>query len=177
MKLQGWRKLFFFLVERHLNPGSFNPWFFNYELFNPGLSEHEFWNHGVEKSGPNPKIFENKYWELAVLKISVFLSRPFWNFFCFIPMKTSQSLLVSKDGSKFWPLSYVTNLKKSQKTFVAFCSFFPCSLTVFHRGRQQKSRGRQWKSSRAGQQNFFFIVQPDFNVEISPKNATKHPVA
>ena len=42
--------------------------------------------------------------------------------------------------------------------------------TVFHRGRQQKS-------SRAGQQNNFFIFQPDFNEEISPKNATKHPVA
>ena len=27
--------------------------------------------------------------------------------------------------------------------FVAFCSFFPCSLTVFHRGRQWKSEGRQ----------------------------------
>ena len=27
--------------------------------------------------------------------------------------------------------------------FVAFCSFFPCSLSVFHRGRQQKSGGRQ----------------------------------
>ena len=40
--------------------------------------------------------------------------------------------------------------------------------TIFHRGRQQKS-------SRAGQQNNFFIFQPDFNVEISPKNATKHP--
>ena len=25
--------------------------------------------------------------------------------------------------------------------------------------------------------NFFFIFQPDFNVEIPPKNATKHPVA
>jgi hypothetical protein len=23
----------------------------------------------------------------------------------------------------------------------------------------------------------FFIFQPDFNIEISPKNATKHPVA
>ena len=42
--------------------------------------------------------------------------------------------------------------------------------TVFHRGRQQKS-------SRAGQQNIFFIFEPDFNEEISPKNATKHPVA
>ena len=42
--------------------------------------------------------------------------------------------------------------------------------TVFH-------RGRQWKSSRAGQQNIFFIFQHDFNIEILPKNATKHPVA
>ena len=31
--------------------------------------------------------------------------------------------------------------------------------TVFHRGRQQKS-------SRAGQQNIFFIIQPDFNIDI-----------
>ena len=42
--------------------------------------------------------------------------------------------------------------------------------TVFH-------RGREWKSSRAGQQNNFFIFPPNFNVEISPKNATKHSVA
>jgi hypothetical protein len=42
--------------------------------------------------------------------------------------------------------------------------------TVFHRGRQQKS-------SRTGQQNIFFIFQPDFNKKISPTNATKHPVA
>ena len=42
--------------------------------------------------------------------------------------------------------------------------------TVFHRGRQQKS-------TRAGQQNNFFIFKPDFNEEISRKNATKHPVA
>ena len=27
--------------------------------------------------------------------------------------------------------------------FVAFCSFFLCSLTVVHRGRQRKSGGRQ----------------------------------
>ena len=42
--------------------------------------------------------------------------------------------------------------------------------TVFH-------KGRQWKSSRAGQQNNFFTFQPDFNEEISPKNPTKYPVA
>ena len=38
---------------------------------------------------------------------------------------------------------------------VAFCSFFLCSLTVFHRGRQQKKGGRQQKSSRADKQHCF----------------------
>ena len=41
------------------------------------------------------------------------------------------------------------------KYFVAFCSFFPCSLTVFIQGRQQKSGGRQQKSSRADKQHCF----------------------
>ena len=45
------------------------------------------------------KIFAKNFWELAILKNAVFLSRPF---FCFISMKTSQSFLGSKDGSKFW---------------------------------------------------------------------------
>ena len=44
---------------------------------------------------------------------------------------------------------------KPGKYFVAFCSFFPCSLTVFHRGRQRKKGGRQWKSSRADKQHCF----------------------
>ena len=30
--------------------------------------------------------------------------------------------------------------------FFAFCTFFPCSLTVVHRGIQRKSGGRQWNS-------------------------------
>ena len=33
------------------------------------------------------------------------------------------------------------------------------------------------KRSRAEQQNNFFILQPDCNIEISPKNTTKHSVA
>ena len=50
--------------------------------------------------------------------------------------------------------------------------------TVFHRGRKYSSPwGRQRKSSRAGKQNNFFIFQPAISKEISPKNATKHPVA
>ena len=81
-----------------------------------------------------------------------------------------------------------------EKFFTAFCSFFHVA-SLFSTGVDNKKvgvdnekaleltnstvfhRGRQWKSSRAGQQNIFFIFQPDFNVEISPKNATKHPVA
>ena len=41
--------------------------------------------------------------------------------------------------------------------FVAFCGFFPDSLTVFN-------RGRQLKSSRAGQQNNFFIFWLHFSI-------------
>jgi hypothetical protein len=70
--------------------------------------------------------------------------------------------------------------------FVAFCSFFHAA-SLFSTGVDNEKvlelrnstifqRGRQWKSSRAGQQNIFFIFQPDFNLEISPKNATKHLV-
>ena len=83
---------------------------------------------------------------------------------------------------------------EGQFFFVAFCSFFPCSLTDFIQVDNRKvgvdnkkaleltnstvfHRGRQRKSSRAGKQNNFFIFQPAINKEISPKNATKHPVA
>jgi len=47
------------------------------------------------------------------------------------------------------------NFVDNTKQFVAFCSFFPCSLTVFIQGRQQKSGGRQQKSSRADKQHCF----------------------
>ena len=81
----------------------------------------------------------------------------FLMFFCFL------------GGYKFlqawnWTQIFKIDLKIlniwQQIWFVAFCSFFTCSLTVFHRGRQQKSGGRQWKSSRAGQQNIF----PNFSL-------------
>ena len=62
--------------------------------------------------------------------------------------------------------------------FVAFCSFFPGSLTGFHKGRQLKSGGRQLKSSRAGQQNIVFhILGPHFSIKEITQNVTKHPVA
>ena len=51
------------------------------------------------------RIQTKKYWQLAVLKISVLLSRLIWLFFhkiFFSASFPSQSLLVSKNGSKFW---------------------------------------------------------------------------
>ena len=59
--------------------------------------------------GPIWEIFAKKFWELAILKNELFLSRPFWIFFpkkkfffCFIPMKISPNLYGKMDGSKFW---------------------------------------------------------------------------
>ena len=55
------------------------------------------------------EIFTKNFWELAILKNELFLSRPFWIFlskkkifFCFIPMKISPNLYGRMDGSKFW---------------------------------------------------------------------------
>ena len=66
-------------------------------------------------SRTNSENLKNIYGELAELKNSLFLSRPFWIFFwiffvffCFIPMKISQSVMSSKDGSKFWWLPWFT---------------------------------------------------------------------
>ena len=48
------------------------------------------------------EISTKKIWELAILKNSVFLSRPFWILFfkLFFLLQTSQHLFVSNDGSK-----------------------------------------------------------------------------
>ena len=61
------------------------------------------------KIANSQKIFAKKFWELAILKNELFLSRPFWIFFskkkiffCFIPMKISPNLYGRMDGSKFW---------------------------------------------------------------------------
>ena len=56
------------------------------------------------------KMAGKKFWELAILKNELFLSRPFWIFFfdffffffCFIIMKISPNLNGRMDGSKFW---------------------------------------------------------------------------
>ena len=63
-----------------------------------------------------------------------------------------------------------TMLSRSTMYFVAFCSFFPCSLTVVHRALAGVDNEKALELDNR-------IYQPDFNLEISPKNATKHPVA
>ena len=64
--------------------------------------------------------------------------------------------------------------------FVAFCSFFPCSL-MFSTGAlgvaNEKVGVYNEKALELDNRIFFFIFQSDYNIEISPKNATKHPVA
>ena len=75
-----------------------------------------FWKKKSKSKWPTQKkvIFQNE----------LFLSRPFFIFFfqkniffCLILMKTSQSLLVSKDGSKFWCLSWFPAKNHSPQTF------------------------------------------------------------
>ena len=62
---------------------------------------------------------------MAILKISAFLSLPYW-FFCFIPMKRSQSLLVSKGWSKFWSSQTWQHFLNQTKYFVPKSSIFYC---------------------------------------------------
>ena len=45
----------------------------------------------------DPSLIPKKLWPIL-------MGRPFWIFFCFIPMKISQTFLGIKDGSKFWGL-------------------------------------------------------------------------
>ena len=62
--------------------------------------------------GPIHKIFTKKYWELAILKNIVFLSRPFWIFFASFPWKKvkvywlarmAQNFDQTKRDNTFWP--------------------------------------------------------------------------
>ena len=75
------------------------------------------------KPRTNPWNFHKKYWELAFWKNVVFLIWPFWFFFEFFPMKTSQSLLFSKDrDNTFWPRPNI--LTGSVCRFLVWTQFF-----------------------------------------------------
>ena len=76
---------------------------------------------------PIHKIFTKKYRELAELKNSVFLSRPFWfffwfffDFFCFIPMKISHKLCVRMDGTQFLLLWWLTAKNEGGNHIIAW---------------------------------------------------------
>ena len=59
--------------------------------------------HQICIQGPIPKVFTKTFWELAELKISVFLSQPFdCFFFCFKSIQINYSLWDTKDGKKCW---------------------------------------------------------------------------
>ena len=73
------------------------------------------------KISAHPCYPKNFYWfSWCWSKKNVFLSRPFWNFFtknfffCFIPMKISQSFLGSKHGSILM-IILVSNPKQHQR--------------------------------------------------------------
>ena len=67
-------------------------------------------------------------------------------------------------------------IENADSLLVAFCSFFQDSLAVFHRCEQLKSRGRQQKSSIAGQQNNVFIFWPHISIKTSSPKFTQKSI-
>ena len=59
----------------------------------------------------------NMYWELVVLKNSIFLSRPFW-FSLFIPMKIIHKLCGRMDGTPFLWLWWFTAKNNPPQTLI-----------------------------------------------------------
>ena len=134
--------------------------------------------------GPIHKIFMTKYWELMILKWKTifFLSRPFWFFyfskkiFCFIPLKTSQSLLVSRDGSKILTIILVSSqtspipniyvpsvcsillqagfLDRDRKEHLVWCIFEPDLDLIFFL-LSDILDPRQWKMHLRRKRDFF----------------------
>ena len=68
----------------------------------------------------NPQNFHKRCWELAILKRLVFWVGHF-DFFCFIPMKTSHSFLRIKNGMKFCWLPLLPAKNQSPKHFSQQC--------------------------------------------------------
>ena len=63
-----------------------------------------------------------------------------------------------------------------RRNLLHFVAFFHVA-SLFSTGVDSKKVGvDNEKALELDNRIFFFIFQPDFNVEISPKNATKHPV-
>ena len=96
-------------------------------------------HHSLLTQGQIWEIFAKIFWELAILKNELFLSRPFWIFFCFIPMKISPNLYGRMDGLKFWCfpwfpensllcviLRYTVYMQKTNKQKCNFCQLLWC---------------------------------------------------
>ena len=67
----------------------------------------------------NPRNFHKKVLRIGDFEKEAFFCRPFWNFFCFILMLKGQSLLVSKDGLKFWCLPWFPAKNDMDETFLS----------------------------------------------------------
>ena len=63
------------------------------------------------------------------------------------------------------------------QSLIYFVALFDVASLLSTGVDNKKVRVDNEKALELDNRIFFFIFQPDFNIEISPKNATKHPVA
>ena len=98
----GWDKSMPFASINPTNPRT-NPWNFHKKILRIGDFE------------------KCTFFESAIL---IFFSRKFFFFFCFFLMKISQSLLVSKDGSKFWSSQKWQHFLTHAKHFEGECNVY-----------------------------------------------------
>ena len=79
------------------------------------------------------KNFENwRFWKMHFFWVGhfeFFFSKKKF-FFCFFPMKISQSLLVSKDGSRFWSSQTWQHFLTQSKHFAPECIVYPEHILV-----------------------------------------------
>ena len=67
-------------------------------------------------------------------------------------------------------------LKHGSYLLLHFVAFFHVA-SLLSTGVDKEKMGVDNEKALELDNRIFFIFQPDFNIEISPKNATKHPVA
>ena len=133
--------------------------------------------------------FEKRcFFESAIL---IFFLNFFWIFFSFFPMKTSQSLLVSKDGSKFWSRHKWQHFLTQTKHFEGECMLK--SYDFKRRGQASKNnpmgaRAYQFSYQYTGiHQNYWFkaknteinkILQlcPNFRILWIPRNFSRSKI-
>ena len=104
----GWSKNIFFFWKKTNKNGRFSKWPFfkiaNSQIFFVKISWIGPWVRRPYRLSHINALRINQ--ELVILKNSVFLSRPFWIFFCLIPMKISHKLCDRMDGTQIWCFSW-----------------------------------------------------------------------